>query len=148
MIRAVIDTNVWVSAFLRPDGIPGKILHAWRRREFEAHVSTYTIVELARVLGRPRIVHKYQVRWTEVLRFVGDVVAGAVVHHVGNAPRRCRDADDDVQLELATRLAPTSHLVSGDADLAADAALVASMESVGVVVLSPAAFLRKLDEVA
>ena len=143
MIRAVVDANVWVSAFLKPDGAPGLVVRAWKRHAFEAHVTTVTVVEAARVLSRPKLVAKYRVRWSEVTRFVGDLVAGTLVHQVSDAPRRCRDDTDDALLELAVRLAPTA-LVSGDRDLLDDEALVHAMEAVAVEIVSPAAFSKRI----
>ena len=144
MIRAVVDANVWVSAFLKPESTPGRLIGAWRRHEFEAHVASMTVVEVVRALSRPRLVEKYHVRWTEVLRFIGDLVAGGTVHDVSKAAPRCRDRTDDVLLELAIRLAPC-RLVTGDADLLTDAALVASVQAQGVEIVTPAAFERVLQ---
>ena len=32
--RAVVDTNVWVSAFWNPDGAPALVIDAWRKDRF------------------------------------------------------------------------------------------------------------------
>ena len=60
MLRAVVDTNVWVSALLNPMGHPALVLEAFRNRRFVAILSPPLIEELIDVLSRPRIVEKYQ----------------------------------------------------------------------------------------
>ncbi|MFH0899262.1 MAG: putative toxin-antitoxin system toxin component, PIN family [Pseudomonadota bacterium] len=143
MILAVLDSNIWVSAVHKPDGVSGRVLRAWQQRDFEAHIPAVAVVEVARVLARPKLIQKYQIRWTHVLRFVGDLVAGSTVHAVPAPPRRCRDQTDDAFLELAVRLAP-SCLVSGDGDVANDPVLAKSVAGLGVELLSPAGFLLRL----
>jgi len=143
VIRAVVDANVWVSAFLKPESVPGQVVTAWAGHEFDAHVAAVTIVEVARALTRPKLAAKYRVSWPEVIRFVGDLVAGATVHHVADPPRRCRDRTDDVLLELGVRLAPC-HLVTGDADLVKDDKLAPTMAASGLTIMMPAGFLGVL----
>ncbi|HEX2569399.1 MAG TPA: putative toxin-antitoxin system toxin component, PIN family [Polyangia bacterium] len=143
MIRTVIDANVWISAFLKPDSAPGVVVRAWQRHAVEVHVATVTVSEVARALARPRLAAKYQVRWSEVTRFVGDLVAGTTVHQVVDPPRRCRDQTDDALLELAIRLAPST-LVTGDRDLLDDPALLESMRVSAVEVVTPAVFSKRV----
>lgn len=49
---AVVDTNVWVSAFLTPGGTPGKLLSAVRRRELVLAYSKEIEEEYRHVLRR------------------------------------------------------------------------------------------------
>ena len=39
MLRAVVDTNVWVSALLNPNGHPAAVLEAFRNGRFHAGTS-------------------------------------------------------------------------------------------------------------
>ncbi len=55
-MRAVIDTNVWVSALLNPSGHPAQLLDAFRKNSFTLVISRPLLEELARVLTRPRLV--------------------------------------------------------------------------------------------
>jgi len=48
---ALLDTNVWVSAFLKPTGPPGQIVAAWRREEFSVVTSLSQLGEIAEVLA-------------------------------------------------------------------------------------------------
>ncbi len=52
--QAVIDTNVLVSALIKPTGPPGQILAAMRRGELLPIISHTVFTEYAQVLARPR----------------------------------------------------------------------------------------------
>src|SRR6266852_5602490 len=58
VVRAVVDTNVWVSAAIKPRGLPGQILSAYREDRFTLLVSEPLLDELAEVLGRPTVVRR------------------------------------------------------------------------------------------
>ena len=58
-IRAVIDTNIWVSAILNPFGFPSKLRHSFTKGLFQPVISEPMFLELAEVLNRPRIKDKY-----------------------------------------------------------------------------------------
>ena len=51
MLAAVIDTNVWISAFLNPAGV----YQAARAGHFIVIISRPLLAELAEVLIRPRL---------------------------------------------------------------------------------------------
>ena len=50
---AVVDTNVWVSAFLTPGGTPGKLLSAMKRQTLVLAYSEEIEAEYRQVLRRP-----------------------------------------------------------------------------------------------
>ncbi len=55
MIRAVLDVNVLISAFIgRADGPPRKLIYACREGRFTLVVSPALLNELTTVLGRPK----------------------------------------------------------------------------------------------
>lgn len=54
VMRAVIDTNVLVSAAIRPAGPPGQIVAAMRRGELLPMISRAVFAEYQQVLRRPR----------------------------------------------------------------------------------------------
>ena len=59
MIKAVFDTNIFVSAIIRPQGLPAKLVDMATQGRFELIVSTQIIDELEQVLRYPRIKKKY-----------------------------------------------------------------------------------------
>ncbi len=59
MIKAVFDTNIFVIAIIRPQGLPAKLVDLATQGRFELFISNQIIDELAKVLSYPRIKKKY-----------------------------------------------------------------------------------------
>lgn len=55
MIRAVLDTNLFVSMAIRPGGIPDQVRLAWQDGLFTLLTSPDLLAELRRVLTYPRL---------------------------------------------------------------------------------------------
>ncbi len=55
MIRAVLDTNIWVSAMLTPDKPPAKILEIALTGRMRLIISPGIIAEIGRVLQYPKV---------------------------------------------------------------------------------------------
>ena len=53
-VRAVIDTNILVSALLTPDGVSAQLIAAIRSRVLTPVVSEIILAEYAEVLNRPK----------------------------------------------------------------------------------------------
>ena len=60
-VKAVIDTNIWVSALLNPSGYPARLRKSFEKGVFKVVVSETILEELTDVLSRPRIRDKYDV---------------------------------------------------------------------------------------
>jgi len=113
--RIVIDTNVYVSRYLRPDSVPGKALaKAWL--ESETLISLPTWDELRLVLRRKKFARYVEPETLEaflraVWHFAEEVSIPAPI-------RACRDPHDDKFLEVAVH-GHADIILSGDADLQA-----------------------------
>ena len=59
VIKAVIDTNIWVSSLLNPFGFPAKLRKSFEEGMFHVAISEPMLEELSDVLNRPRIKDKY-----------------------------------------------------------------------------------------
>ena len=68
--RVVVDTNVWISALLNPEGPPAQVLEALRRNAFELVLSQPMLDELIEVAARPRLRRRYRLQTEEIERFV------------------------------------------------------------------------------
>lgn len=145
MLRAVVDTNVWVSALLNPRGHPALVLGALRNSRFVPILSQPLVEELIDVLGRSRIVDKYKLKPEEVAEYTALIVERSeIVNPPGNL-HLCRDPRDDMVLETAV-VGKASCLVSRDDDIKTDEDLVREMKLRGVKVLSVASFLALVSE--
>jgi len=116
MLRAVVDTNVWVSAFLNPRGHPALVLGAFRNGRFVPILSRRLVEELIDVLSRPRLVKKYRLDPEEVAEYVALIVEKSEVVSAPDSLRLCRDPRDDVVLETAI-VGRATFLVSRDDDV-------------------------------
>ena len=137
-MRAVLDSNVLISARLQPVGPSGLVVRAWTEEAFELVVSPGLLEELHGVLSRERF--RRWVTTDEVDAFVAGIRVDAIVlddppAEAGLTP----DPDDDYLVALA-RSAEADHLVSGDRHLL-------DLVDPHPPVLSPRAFLELLSHV-
>jgi putative PIN family toxin of toxin-antitoxin system len=129
----VLDTNVYVSRFLRPHSIPGKaVAKAWI--EAQPLISMATWRELLEVLSRPKFAPYIQAE--SIRPFVLQVFEISERVPISSPIRACRDPRDDKFLEVAVH-GRADVLVTGDKDL------LALHPFQGVSILSPADFLER-----
>lgn len=143
MRRAVIDTNVWVSSFLTPQGPPASVLSALAAGRFQLVISQPLIDELLDVLARPRITRRYNIT-ADTLREAQATLMeyGSVVPLTGDV-MLCRDPDDNIVLETALR-GGADTLISRDDDIKRDSDLMNYLESTGIQVTTVRQFLAVL----
>jgi len=140
----LLDTNVWVSAFLKPSGPPGRVVAAWSRTKFSAVTSSSQLTELAEVLIRPRLTHRFKYTLADAAGFIRLIAARASVVETTGLLKICRDPDDDEILEAAIQ-GKAQYLVTRDDDLKRDLDLIKMARSSRVRVVSVRQFLRRLS---
>ena len=141
---ALLDTNVWVSAFLKPNGPPGQVVAAWGHDEFSVVTSLLQVGEIAEVLTRPRLVRRFRYPRRDAETFVRLIAARATVVQISGELKICLDPDDDEILEAAI-LGKSQYLVTRDDDLKRDLDLVKMARRNGVRVVSVTQFLRQFS---
>jgi putative PIN family toxin of toxin-antitoxin system len=117
--RWVLDTNVVLSALIRPGGDTGRLRLAWQAGILVPIVATATIAELLRVLTYPT----FKLTPDEQHDLLADYLPWTEVVSIPQPPPPtppCRDPDDLKFLQLAIA-ARADALVTGDADLLATA---------------------------
>lgn len=135
MIRAVLDTNVLVSALITAKGAPAVLLRRWLEGAFELVVSPRLLTELSEVLDRRKF-HGYADR-TEVRAYVEMLRARAVqVEDASEGAGVSPDPDDDLVIALAAVAA--SVLVTGDDQMR-------GFRAPNLPILSPRAFLEAIE---
>lgn len=113
--RWVLDTNVVLSALVRPGGTCGKLRLAWQAQHFVPLASRPVIAELIRVLAYP----KFRLTSGEQHDLLADYLPWAETVRIPVPPPKtppCRDPHDVPFLQLALA-ARADALVTGDADL-------------------------------
>lgn len=136
-MRAVIDTNVLISALIAPNGTPGRILR---------HLEGLTVVsasklraELVRVLHYRHIAERYAIDEKVIGEFLALLdPATEIVSLDENIHIASRDPDDDKFLACAVA-GRAAFVVSGDQHLLEIGAYK------GIRILTPAEFLILLE---
>jgi putative PIN family toxin of toxin-antitoxin system len=118
MLRVVLDTNVFVSSLLSTQGLPARVLNAWREGKYLLVTSPPIIAEIVAVLESPRISKKYFIRPEDIEQLVELLKTDAVVVPgraavTGAVPR---DPQDEIFLACALD-ADADCIVSGDRHL-------------------------------
>ena len=112
MIKAVVDTNVLVSALLKPSGLPAQLL--LHTTPFTLVTSEEILAELQRVLHYPRIRQRYRLSEQLINDYLSTLRADSeVVQSTHPVQGVSQDPDDDKFLACAVS-AGASYLVSGD----------------------------------
>jgi putative PIN family toxin of toxin-antitoxin system len=134
-VRAVLDTNVLVSAALLPTSVPAHALLAVYRSG-QLLASDATLTELHEVLSRSRF--ERRASFERRMEFVAEVMLLGDDVEIVTRVTACRDPDDDKFLEVAVN-GHATHLVTGDRDL------LALHPFRGIPILTPADFLASVS---
>jgi putative PIN family toxin of toxin-antitoxin system len=109
ILRLVLDTNVVVSALLKPQGLEDQVLRLGLAGKAELCVSPAVLAEYAIVLPRPRLKLQPQ----EVARALDKLRQGSTVVHPAFTLKLCRHEPDNRFLECA-EAAASDYLVTGN----------------------------------
>jgi putative PIN family toxin of toxin-antitoxin system len=144
-IVALIDTNVWVSALINPQGFPAKTRDAWLGRKYQIVVSKPLLEELEDVLHRPRIQQKFGVTEAQAEELLLLITEKATPVEISGELHMCRDPRDDILLETAI-VGGATHVVSRDEDITRDQELLAQLKKRHIKAVTVNHFLAGLEE--
>lgn len=138
MPKAVLDTNILVSAFITPRGTPAKIIQAWRAEQFDLVTSPLILEELHEALSRPKLQRRYHLSSEDIRDYVTLLVhAAVVVPGTRSVSVSIRDPDDSMILAAAIE-SEADYLVTGDKEL------LHLKRFHSVHIITPTAFLRMM----
>jgi len=138
VLRAVLDANVYVSAYVRPEGPPGQIVdRLLRKTAFEVVLSAKIIDEILQALAYPKVQKATRTKLEPDLWFEDIVVLAQLVAGDRNIPPLSGDPDDDKYVAAAIE-GRASFVVTGDPDL------LTLKEHEGVRIVNPRTFLDLL----
>ena len=109
MPRVVLDTNVVVSALLRPDGLQDQVLRLALAGKLQLCLSTDVFEEYARVLPRAR----FKLRPAEIRTALAKIRAASILVHPTETLAVSKDEPDNRFLECADA-AEAEYLVTGN----------------------------------
>ena len=137
-LRAVVDTNIFVSGIINPAGFPGQILKALREGAFTLISSPSINEEILEVLSRPRL-KKYRLQ--EALFDIGVILyVQAELVQEKTVVKMSPDPDDDKFLAAAID-GKAHYVVTGD-----KAGLLQLGEHRGIHITTARTFLRLLQK--
>lgn len=143
-VRAVVDTNLWISGLLSRSGAPAQLRTAYLQRRFTVVISPPVIAELEEVAARPEL-RRYGLLPVAAGELLGFLRRWAHPVQITGELQLCRDPKDDMFIETAIS-GKADVLVSGDQDLTRlGKAAVEYLAAKGVRVLSVHEFLQALD---
>jgi uncharacterized protein len=139
-VRAVFDTNLFVSALISPGGLPALLLANWRQRRFQLLLTPDLSQEIRTVLHRPRLIQRYGLTTEEITTLLSLVTRRALpIEPHPDVGVSVRDPKDE--MVLAAALAGADYLVTGDDDLL----VLTGAPSLGTLqIVSPRQFLEAL----
>ncbi len=138
MIRAVVDTNVFVSAQISRSGAPARVIDYWQAEMFALVINEQMLQEIERMLIQPWLkkhgfTYEDSIALTNALRKLAFVTPGWL-----NVKGVARDLKDDMILAAAVEGA-ADYIVIGDNDLL----VLGSYE--GIPIVSPAEFIQAVE---
>jgi uncharacterized protein len=110
-MRVILDTNVLLSALIRRDSVPGRVLEAWFDDRFVLITHELQLEELRAVTRRQQI--RVLIRPSEAGRLVNQLRANAELITRLPRTRRSDDPADDFLLALS-EAGRADRLVTGD----------------------------------
>ena len=138
-VAHLLDANVYVSAALRPEGPPGRIIERLlREAAFEVVLAPAIVDEVLQALSYPKVQRLIRRELDLELWFEDIIVLANLIAGTRTVSGVCSDPDDDKYLAAALE-GRAAFVVSGDWQL-----LVLG-EYEGVRIVSPRAFLDVLE---
>jgi uncharacterized protein len=135
-MRVILDTNILLSALIRRDSVPGRILEAWFDDRFVLITHQLQLEELRMVTRRQQI--RALIRPSQAGRLVNQLRTNAELVTRLPHTRRSDDPADDFLLALS-EAGRVDHLVTGD-----KAGLLALGSHDGTLIQTARAFLDRL----
>ncbi len=117
MLKAVLDSNIFVSGMIKKAGVPAQILDYWKDEKILLIISTTIIHEAAKVLRYPHIQDRYQLSESEIKGFITALRTQSII-----VPRKIKleiikeDPTDNKFIEAAVE-GQADYIVSGDSHL-------------------------------
>lgn len=140
-IKAVIDTNIFVSGLILKSGNSYKILELWRKNKFVVITSKLIIQEITKVLNYPKFQKKYYIEEQDIQEILGLLNTEALLANTEKLNLKIelsRDSTDNKFLVCA-KAGQADFIVTGDNDLL----VLNDLE--GIPIITPAKFVKKFD---
>jgi putative PIN family toxin of toxin-antitoxin system len=116
-LRAVVDTNLFISGLFGKDTLSAALQDLWVHREFELATSIEILREVSRVLQYPRIRERFKPKDENIRRFFRLIFRKAIItKDLYSTDRITDDPSDNIFLACAME-AKADYIVSRDPHL-------------------------------
>lgn len=140
MLRVVLDANVFVSAYIRPEGPPGQIIERFvRDGAFDVVLTEPIVQEVLQSLAYSKVQKAARSKIDPALWFEDIVVLSQLVAGDVEVASVCGDPDDDKYVAAAIE-GRAAFVVTGDPDL------LTLGEHEGIRIITPRTFLDLLTQ--
>ena len=135
-MKVVLDTNVLLSGMMFPDGVPGRVVAAWREARFDLVISVHQLAEIGRTLAYPKI--RRILDWDDrrIEQFIRQLYIRTQIVDLEGISVEVPSDPDDAPILATLVAAKADVLITGDGDLLALRDRYA--------ILTPAEFVRRL----
>ena len=144
-VKAVIDTNIWVSSLLESSKSASRLIDKWIEGKISVLISEQQIIEIYEVLTRPKFFLKYGISEQEVVDLVISLKEKAERITIKGTTDVCRDPDDNIIIETAVR-GKAKYLITGDKDIIDDKKVFSYLARHSVSVVSLSKFLSLIKK--
>lgn len=117
MIKAVLDTNQFVSGFILRKSVPGQVLQAWYEHKYILITSREILKEIERVLHYPHISQKYHLAKKDIETMMTIVEHRSVIILDVPNVNIIKDDPTDNKILGCALAAKADYIVSGDRHL-------------------------------
>lgn len=143
VIRAVLDTNIFLRALIRKGNISHKIFQLWQEDKFLLITSEDILNEISEVLKRPFLIEKFGYEKNRVDHLINLITQKAILVKPEFSLKLCRHEHDDKFIDCAI-LGRAKFLVSEDNDILDDLKLKKQLFEYGIETNSALEFYRVL----
>ena len=138
MLKAVLDTNVFISSLLNKKGTPAKLLDMWKDGQYLLISSPRIIHEIKSVLELPRIKIKYCLDDLEIQKLINVLETDAILVPGSTEIENVIPDDPSDQMFLACA-------VECGADVSGDRHLLELKEFEGIAIITVNEFISLLS---
>jgi len=131
VIRAVLDTNIFLRALIRKGNISHKIFQLWQQGKFLLITSEDILNEISEVLKRSSLLEKFGYDKNRVDQLIDLIRRKAIFVKPEFSLKLCRDEHDDKFIDCAI-LGRAKFLVSEDKDIIDDLNLKKQLFEYGI----------------
>ena len=114
MIRAVLDTNVFISGGTIGAGPPSQIINHWKNQDFVMVVSPQLVTEYEEVLQRPSVMKYTGLSHQETSQYIQEVKDRAYITSGSLSLNVLKDDPDDNMVLACAEEGVATHLVTGN----------------------------------